>query len=40
MVDVFAPAYQEDTKANWYQVEEENHYNKLQKLYTAEYAIR
>jgi cysteamine dioxygenase len=40
MVDVFTPAYQEDTKANWYQVEEENKYNEQHKLYTAEYAIR
>jgi len=40
MVDVFTPAYQEDTKANWYQVEEENKYNEQQKIYTAEYAIR
>ncbi|HKL89583.1 MAG TPA: hypothetical protein VJ880_00225, partial [Allomuricauda sp.] len=40
MVDVFTPAYQKDTKANWYQVEEENKYNEQHKLYTAEYAIR
>jgi cysteamine dioxygenase len=40
MVDVFTPAYREDTKANWYQVDEENNYNDQQKLYTAEYAIR
>jgi len=40
MVDVFTPAYQEDTKANWYQVDEENNFNGQQKLYSAEYAIR
>jgi len=40
MVDVFTPAYQEDTKANWYQVDEENNYKHQQKLYSAEYVIR
>lgn len=39
MVDVFTPAYHENTKANWYQVDEENTHKGQQKLYKAEYAI-
>ena len=39
MVDVFTPAYQEDTKANWYTVNEEGFYQGQKNMFEAEYAI-
>jgi len=39
MVDVFTPAYQEDTKANWFNVNEEEFYQEQKKSYEAEYSI-
>ena len=37
VVDVFTPAYQHDTNANWYQVDEDHCYKGRKKLYEAEY---
>ena len=39
MIDVFTPAYQDDTKANWYIVNEEDFYNGQNNMFEAEYAI-
>ncbi|MEM6964350.1 MAG: hypothetical protein AAF573_06265, partial [Bacteroidota bacterium] len=38
LVDVFTPAYRNDTNANWYQVNEEEFYQGKKNLYEAEYA--
>ena len=40
MIDVFTPAYKEDTKANWFTVNEEGFYKGKKNRYEAEYAIR
>ena len=37
MIDVFTPAYQKDTKANWYNVNEEGFYKDQKNLFEAEY---
>ncbi len=39
MVDVFTPAYSQQTKAHWYKVQEDELYQGQQNLYEAEYAI-
>jgi cysteamine dioxygenase len=39
MVDVFTPAYNEETKAKWFQVIEEEFYNGQKNRYEAEYVI-
>jgi len=38
MVDVFTPAYQHDTNANWYKVNEDGFYKGKKNLYEAEYS--
>jgi len=38
LVDVFTPAYQQDTNANWYNVNEEEFYQGQKKLFKAEYS--
>lgn len=38
LVDVFTPAYKQDTNANWYIVNEEDHYDGRKNLYAAEYS--
>lgn len=40
MVDVFTPAYSEDTNANWYEVNEEGFYQDKKNRYEAEYAVK
>lgn len=39
MVDIFTPAYQEDTIANWYSVNEDGFYKGQKNRYEAEYAV-
>lgn len=39
MVDVFTPAYQYNTNANWYKVNEDGFYQGKEHLYEAEYSI-
>lgn len=39
MVDVFTPAYKEDTNANWYNVNEDSFYKGLKNRFEAEYAV-
>jgi len=38
MVDVFTPAYHQNTNAHWYKVNEEGFYNDQQNLFEAEYS--
>lgn len=39
LIDVFTPAYKEDTKANWFTVNEDGFYKDNKNWYEAEYAI-
>ncbi len=39
VVDVFTPAYKEDTKANWYSVNEEGFYLGQKNSYEAEFVV-
>ncbi|MEM9546335.1 MAG: hypothetical protein AAGA77_10185 [Bacteroidota bacterium] len=38
LVDVFTPAYQHDTNANWYVVNEDGFYQDRENIYEAEYS--
>lgn len=39
MIDVFTPAYKEDTRANWFTVNEDGFYKNQKNWYEAEYAV-